>query len=270
LPTLVSFHAHPDDEVLLTGGTLARAAREGHRVVLVLATDGGAGLTGRSYRSAATLAAIRRAETRAAATALGVARVAFLGYDDSGDDGNAGGNAFARCDINEAAAALAALLRAEQADVLTVYDSRGGYGHPDHVQVHHVGVRAAELAGTSVVLEATAERELLWRAGRLLSRLPGIPDDFGAIRIREGFAPAAAITHRVNVRRDIAAKRAAMAAHASQSSGPGQARTLAVFLRLPRPVFARAFGREWFIERGRTPAGRPLDDVFASLPRRAR
>src|SRR3954465_14291784 len=79
--TLVSFHAHPDDEALLTGGTLARAAAEGHRVVLVVATGGERGLTGKPVDD---LAAARRRELDQAAAALGVQRVVLLGYEDSG------------------------------------------------------------------------------------------------------------------------------------------------------------------------------------------
>src|SRR3954469_18300192 len=81
--TLVSFHAHPDDEALFTGGTLARASAEGHRVVLVVATAGELGLTG---GDGAGLGARRAGELAAAAAALGVARVVTLGYGDSGFD----------------------------------------------------------------------------------------------------------------------------------------------------------------------------------------
>src|SRR5947208_12803701 len=81
--TLVAFHAHPDDEALFTGGTLARCSAEGHRVVVVTATAGELGLTG---AGAADLGATRSAELDAAAAALGVARVVHLGYGDSGMD----------------------------------------------------------------------------------------------------------------------------------------------------------------------------------------
>ena len=80
--TLVAFHAHPDDEALTTGGTLAKAAAAGHRVVLVTATDGAVGLA--STRYAGTLADVRRAELRESARVLGVSRVELLGYADSG------------------------------------------------------------------------------------------------------------------------------------------------------------------------------------------
>ena len=90
-------------------------------------------------------------EVASAAAILGVAQVEYLGYHDSGMEGTSTNDApgsFWSADVDEAAARLAAILRREDAEVLTVYDERGGYGHPDHVQVHRVGVRAAELAGT--------------------------------------------------------------------------------------------------------------------------
>src|SRR4051812_39360381 len=82
--TLVSFHAHPDDEALLTGGTLARAAAEGHRVVLVTATAGEAGLSADGMQDGARLEARRREELANSARALGCARWEVLGYPDSG------------------------------------------------------------------------------------------------------------------------------------------------------------------------------------------
>jgi LmbE family N-acetylglucosaminyl deacetylase len=193
--------------------------------------------------------------------------VEFLGYDDSGMAGDPSGLAhpFAAAPVDEAAERLAGILRAERADVLTSYDRAGGYGHPDHVQVHVVGARAAALAGTPVLLEATVDRELLQRAVRLVSRLPGTPPDLEPERFAAAYTPRAALTHRVDVRRYADAKRAAMGAHGSQASADEGLRTLALLLRLPRPVFRWALGHEWFVERGRRPGAPLLDDVFASL-----
>lgn len=265
--TLAAFHAHPDDEALLTGGTLARAAAEGHRVVLVVATDGAAGLAAAAFTADGRLAERRARELDIAAGALGVARVVRLGYDDSGMDGTEGrdGHAFARLDVDVAADRLAAVLREERVDVLTVYDAAGGYGHPDHVQVHRVGVRAAELAGTPVVLEATVPRRgLVWLL-RLLHALRLSPPDWSAERHAHAYTDGADITHRVDVRVYVGAKRAAMAAHASQATADTGDRSLAIFLRLPRWLFRLVFGREWFVERGRVPGPRRADDVFAAL-----
>ena len=261
---MVSFHAHPDDEALLTAGTLARAAAEGHRVVLVTATAGEVGLAAADLHAGEGLAPRRRAELARAAECLGVARVEVLGYGDSGLDGQAGGpDAFARADVEEAAGRLAALMAEERADVLTVYDPAGGYGHPDHRQVRTVGVRAAALAGTPVVLEATVDRRLIRRALRLVSWVPGLPAEFSARRFEHAYTPREAITHQIDVRHFCGAKRAAMAAHVSQGTADAGLRTLAVFLRLPRPLFRLVFGREWYVEIGRPP-GPLLDDIFAT------
>jgi LmbE family N-acetylglucosaminyl deacetylase len=287
--TIVSFHAHPDDEALLTGGTLARAAAEGHRVVLVTATAGEAGLSDR-MRQHAPLGERRRAELARAASALGCARWELLDYEDSGWSPPAGqdtvhdtghhtghdtghdtghkatvGNPFSGLDPAGPAERLAGILREERADALTVYDAHGGYGHPDHVQVHRVGILAAELAGTPVVLEATIDRSRLQRVASVMRWIPGVSRLIPPSRFASSFLPRAELTHQVDVRRHLEAKRAALAAHASQATGGGSIRTVALLLRLPGPVLGLALGREWFRERGRPVASGLLDDVFASL-----
>jgi LmbE family N-acetylglucosaminyl deacetylase len=262
--TLVVFHAHPDDEALLTGGTMARAAAAGHRVVAVFATDGGAGLASTGY---GPLGPVRRAEARAAAAVLGAHRVEFLGYGDSGMAGEPSGldRPFAAADPAEAAERLAAVLREERADVVTSYDPAGGYGHPDHVQVHRVGALAAARAATPLLLEATVDRTALRRALRLVSWLPGLPAGFDPGLVERAYTPRAELTHRVDVRAFTGGKRAAMAAHASQATADQGTRTLQVLLRLPAPVFDLVTGREWFRQPGRARPARLLDDVFAGL-----
>jgi LmbE family N-acetylglucosaminyl deacetylase len=264
--TLVSFHAHPDDEVLYTGGTLARAAAEGHRVVVVVATDGAAGLASRATAGRG-LGEVRLEELRRSVGILGDLDLRLLGYNDSGTDGQAGGDgtAFARTPVDRAAARLAEILVATSADALTVYDSYGGYGHPDHVQVRRVGLRAAEMAGTEVVLEATVDRTSLLRALRLLRLCRVVPAAWGPEHFESAYTPRELITHRVDVRRFARLKRSAMAAHASQATAESEDRTLAAFLRLPSFVFRVVFGHEWFAEVGRQPSVEKLDDVFSSL-----
>ncbi|MFY0409106.1 PIG-L family deacetylase [Solicola sp. PLA-1-18] len=263
--TLVSFHAHPDDEALLTGGTLARAAAEGHRVVLVTATAGEAGLAARVLGADRALGGRRLAELDASARALGVARVVCLGFADSGWHDSATGDpaAFSAVDPRVAARALATVLREEDADVLTTYDPAGGYGHPDHVQVHRVGEIAAELAGTPSVLQATVDRDLLARLVRLLARVPGVLDRVDPTTFETAFTPRAQITHRVDVRHHLGAKRASLAAHASQATSDSGPRTLRTLLALPRPLAGLVLGVEWFVDRDRRP-GR-CDDVFATV-----
>lgn len=261
--TLVAFHAHPDDEALLTGGTLARVAAEGHRVVLVTATAGEAGLSGTGEPG--SLAARRLAELRRSAAALGCARLEVLGYPDSGSDRSGSGAGFARLDPREPAERLAALLREESAEALTVYDVHGGYGHPDHVQVHRVGVLAAKLAGTPLVLEATVDRTSLRRVAGVMRWIPGLAGLVPESRFADAYLPRSELTHRVDVRAQLPAKKASLAAHASQTTGGRGVRTVALLLRLPDGLLQRVLGREWFRERGRTPGTELLDDVFASL-----
>jgi len=269
--TLLAFHAHPDDEALLTAGTMARAAAEGHRVILVVATDGNEGLAANSFSAAGRLGELRLNELRESARALGVARVEHLGYADSGSGprplpDSPGRTRFVRADVDEAAERLADILREESVDVLLTYDANGGYGHRDHVKVHEVGARAAELAHTPRVLQATVPRDALCRAVALVGKVYRFPPTLDPTAFERSYSSRADITHRVNVRRYASAKRAAMRAHASQASAEGGAdRTLAAFLRIPRPLFDVVFGREWFVDPAHPPGAPISRDVFAGL-----
>ncbi len=247
MATLVSFHAHPDDETVLTGGTLAAAAAAGHRTVLVVATRGECGdVVPGTLTPGERLADRRAAELTDAAEILGLSRVEFLGYRDSGMSGeptNSAPNAFCHAEIGEAAHRLAEILRQERADVLTTYDRHGGYGHPDHVAVHRVGAAAAGIAGTPQVYEATMDRDRVRRGARALRLLRLHPPGH---LIDPGFGvPRNTITTVVDVSRQLDRKRAAMAAHRSQI-GPDSP-----LLALPKPLFAIAFGREWFVRADR-------------------
>jgi len=248
----VTFHAHPDDESISTAGTMAVAADEGHRVVLVVATKGEHGEIVDGVLTEGERLGDRRAlETERAAEVLGAARVEFLGYTDSGMMGeptNDAPGSFWSAPLDEAATRLAAILEDEQADALTVYDQDGQYGHPDHIQVHRVGVRAAELAGTPRVLEATINRDHIERLiAAQANELPGLPDAPTPDDVSTFGVPEAAITTTIDVRRVLARKRAAMQAHASQIAETSW------FLAMPDEAFAAAFGQEWYIHRGALP-----------------
>ncbi len=264
--TIVAFHAHPDDEALLTGGTLARLAAQGNRVVLVVACDGVMG------EATAASAHVRLRELRASASVLGVARVVHLGYADSGygpllypDPPDRA--RFARADVDEAAAKLADLLRDEQAAVLLSYDPQGGYGHRDHVKVHEVGARAAEMVGTIRVLEATLPREPIVRLLNVL-RFLRLPVRSDTAALRTAYSPRSAITHRVDVRGFAAQKRAALAAHRSQLNGVGRASQLfRVLIRLPVPIFGLLLGREYFVAPGPAPATKASSGIRQTGPR---
>jgi LmbE family N-acetylglucosaminyl deacetylase len=246
--TLVTFHAHPDDESIATAGTMARAKAAGHRVVLVVATRGELGEHGPdALGPGETLTERRVAEQLEAAQYLGVDRVEFLGYHDSGMAGEATNDApesFARADIEEAAGRLAKILADEHADVLTIYDDHGGYGHPDHVQVHRVGARAAEIAGTPRVYESTMNRDYI---RRLIEQnrddMADVPDAPDAAAMDDFGSPEGIITTTVDVRDFVDRKREAMAAHASQIPADS------FFMAMPPEAFREAFGYEWFIRR---------------------
>jgi LmbE family N-acetylglucosaminyl deacetylase len=263
--TLVSFHAHPDDESIQTGGTLAKAALDGHRVVLVFATRGEHGEVEDGFLDPGeTLGTRREAESHRSAEVLGVQRVEFLGFTDSGMIGtpeNDLDGSFWAADVDTAAERLAAILRDEQADVLTVYDSDGGYGHPDHIQVHRVGVRAAELAGTPRVYEATMNRDHLRRVIELALEAGVIPaDEVPDVSETSTFGrPESVITTAVDVRPFLEAKRASMAAHSSQIS------ETSFFLQMPTEAFEGSFGWEWFIRHGVEADGTFDDDLFAGI-----
>ncbi|MDQ1746612.1 MAG: hypothetical protein QOD07_875 [Frankiaceae bacterium] len=266
--TLVAFHAHPDDEALFTGGTLARCSAEGHRVVLVVATSGERGLT--AAGTAGDLGSVRAAELDRAAAALGVARVVRLGYGDSGLRVPAvpPPGSFCAAPAAEAAEKLRAVLDEERADVLTVYDEAGGYGHRDHVRVREVGLLAAAAARTTPrVLEATVDRDALARGVRLLNWLGVRPGGLRASDLAAAYRPRAQITHAVDVRRYVRAKQAALAAHASQTTGGGgrqDVRTVSLLARLPWPLARVVLGREWFVEVGVTPPAKPRKELFAA------
>ena len=264
MATLVSFHAHPDDESIICGGVLRKASEQGHRVVLVLATRGEHGEVEEGFLAdGESLAERRVAETQAAAAILGAQRLEFLGYTDSGMMGtpaNDDPGSFWSAPVDDAARKLAAILQEEQADALTCYDDHGGYGHPDHIQVHRVGLRAARLAGAPRVYQATINRDQIRRGRTELAELAAaagieIPDasddeDFGK--------PEREITAAVDVSPYLDHKRQAMRAHASQISEHS------FFVALPDEAFRATFGTEWFIRDGQGP-GITETDLLAGL-----
>ncbi len=252
--TLVCFHAHPDDESISTGGSMARAVAEGHRVVLVVATNGDFGESPEDLADGETLVDRRRLETRASVAALGVHRLEWLDYMDSGMTGweqNQNQRSFLQAPLEEAAAKLADILREEAADVLTTYDWHGNYGHPDHIKVHTVGHRAAEMAGTPAVFESTMNRDEMKRffdQAREQGQASG-PDgddwdpDAPADDGNPFGTPESELTHRVDVSGFVDVKRASIRCHKSQITDAG------FFSSMPDEQFAVAFGTEWYTRR---------------------
>lgn len=256
MATVVFFHAHPDDECIATGGTMAKLSDDGHRVVLVTATRGELGEVHCVLDKGEQLWHRRARELAEACQRLGVARHECLGYRDSGMAGtaaNAAPGSFWQADLEEAAGRLAELLAQERPDAFTCYDEHGGYGHPDHVQVHRVGLRAAQLLGVPRVLMATQNRDeiraLLARAAEL--RTPA--EDEEDIDVANIGVPGERITTAVDVGHYLDRKRAAMRAHASQM--PPES----FFLAIPDDVFSAAFGTEWYIRLGVHRDGGPFE-----------
>ncbi len=267
MATVVFFHAHPDDEALATAGTMARMADEGHRVVLVVATRGEEGepVSG-VLADGEALGDRRSTEVEAAAGILGTARVAFLGYRDSGmvdDPANAHPDCFWQADVDEAAARLADLLVDEDPDLIVIYDPNGGYGHPDHIQVHRVGGRWAE--GSDVrVRWVTLNRDVIRdtiEAAMAESAASGeaVDETLAERRERaeqESFGtPSVEITHRVEVAGVLDRKRAAIVAHASQIAPDS------FFVTMPDEHYRMGFGAEWFVDPNRPRGdGEPFRD----------
>ncbi|MBO4206086.1 N-acetyl-1-D-myo-inositol-2-amino-2-deoxy-alpha-D-glucopyranoside deacetylase [Micromonospora echinofusca] len=170
---LLLVHAHPDDEAIGTGATMAYYAAAGAHVTLVTCTLGEEGeihvpeLAQLAAAEADQLGGYRIAELAASCAALGVTDHRFLGgagrYRDSGMMGtptNDHPRAFWRADLDTAAAQLLAVIREVRPQVMITYDDNGFYGHPDHIQAHRVAMRAAELAAA----EGIGLAKIYWTA----------------------------------------------------------------------------------------------------------
>ncbi|GGJ09922.1 N-acetyl-1-D-myo-inositol-2-amino-2-deoxy-alpha-D-glucopyranoside deacetylase [Streptomyces brasiliensis] len=236
---LLLVHAHPDDESINNGATMARYAAEGARVTLVTCTLGERGevipaelrhLTG------AALGEHRLRELTAAMRELGVEDFRLLGgagrYGDSGMMGlpdNDDPHSFWQADVDEAAGLLTEVILEVRPQVLVAYDDNGGYGHPDHIQAHRVAMRAVELAADAghriaKVYWNRVPRPVAEAAfARLAADLPGLPfAKSAAVDDVPGVVDADRITTAVDGTAHTAAKAAAMRAHATQIevSGP--------------------------------------------------
>ena len=233
---------------------MALAAAAGHRVVVVTATAGECGEVAEGILAPGeTLGERRQKELAEAAAILGVARVEVLGYRDSGMIGtkaNQDPTCFWQTPVDLAASRLARILAEERPEVFTIYDDHGNYGHPDHIQVHRVGVRAAEMVAVDRVYESTMNRDHFLRL-IAQAREFGIGDvgdvpDMEDISDQMGL-PEEVLTTAIDVMAHLDTKRRAMAAHASQIAENS------FFLSMPEEAFAAAFGTEWYRRRGVPP-----------------
>ncbi len=281
--TLLCVHPHPDDESIACGGVLARAADEGIRTVVVTCTGGEEGENlARIDLGDRDLADHRRRELADALAALGVASHHTLGYRDSGMAGepsNGHVDSFVRVDVEVAAAALAAIIRAERPQVVVSDGADGTYGHPDHVKANRVTVRAVELASdvhadvpgepwhvAKRYVTALARRRLFELHQGLLAA--GLPSPFGDDDVADPSALSfgtddAAVTTEIDVQAWLPRKRAALACHRSQISADS------FFLNTPPELEVDAFAVEQFVlevgELGDVDADGYERDLFAGL-----
>jgi N-acetyl-1-D-myo-inositol-2-amino-2-deoxy-alpha-D-glucopyranoside deacetylase len=273
---LLLVHAHPDDESIGQGATMAKYAAEGAGVTLVTCTGGEMGeiLVPELEHLAAdrddTLADQRRIELTEAMKALGVTDHRYLGgfgkYRDSGmkwhEDGHAvpaddiHENAFWNADLTEAADDLVAVIREVRPQVLVTYDQFGGYGHPDHIQAHRVAMYGAALAAVPSYRrdlgDAHDVAKIYWgamsasrmREGLRRLRAAGDTTTF------EGMDPDGPLPPFVTADEDLAAvvdgsdyveaKMAAMRAHATQIAVDGP------FFALSNNVGQQVWGSEFY------------------------
>ncbi len=232
---LLLVHAHPDDESIGTGATMAHYAAAGAHVTLVTCTLGEEGeihvpaLAQLGAAEADQLGGYRIGELAAACAALGVTDHRFLGgagrYRDSGMMGmatNEHPRAFWQADLDTAAGYLVEVIREVRPQVLVTYDQDGFYGHPDHIQAHRVAMRAVELAAA----EGIAPAKVYWTAmprsvldAGLETFTESSDNPFAGIESADELpfgTPDAEIAARIDGTDQHAAKEAAMRAHATQ------------------------------------------------------
>ncbi|MFH8800093.1 N-acetyl-1-D-myo-inositol-2-amino-2-deoxy-alpha-D-glucopyranoside deacetylase [Streptomyces sp. NPDC017936] len=273
---LLLVHAHPDDESINNGATMARYAAEGARVTLVTCTLGERGEVIPPHLRHLTGAALgehRLRELTDAMAALGVGDFRLLGgagrYGDSGMMGvpdNDDPACFWQADVDEAAAALAEVILEVRPQVVVAYDEQGGYGHPDHVQAHRVALRAVDLAaeaGWTVpkVYYNRVPRSVAEAAfARLREELPALPfTRSAAVTDVPGVVDDERITTAVDGAAYAAAKTAAMRAHATQIEVAPDGRSFVLSNELAQPLFTTEY---YELVRGTRPQERE-SDLFA-------
>lgn len=253
-PRVVFVHAHPDDEAIFTGGTMALLTAAGADVTLIIATGG---QLGESVSDGRPLAPHREAETRTSCEILGLDPahdLHFLPYEDSGLDSE-NPHGFFHQDLSTAARRILACCDGP-IDAIVSYDSHGIYGHPDHIAVHQATALASQLhaekyGSTPTVYESTVDREYLHfvETHVVVDADGGRPVGRGLASTNLGL-PTLEIDTAIDVTATIEKKRAAMAAHASQLPAD------APLFELGQANFAAVYGWEWYRRVG--PAG-PLD-----------
>lgn len=260
--TFMAVHAHPDDEVFGTGGTFAYLADQGVRTVLVTATLGEEGeivdpaLDEQERKELFPhLADVRRQELQTSVEILHIQALRLLRFRDSGMAGTASNHhpdAFYRATFDEATKRLVAAIRELKPQVIATYDAFGSYGHPDHIQAHHITHAAFEAAGEprcfpelglepfqpGKLYHIAIPRSFIMRAQQ--SGMSG-PWDNSAMNGAIMGTPDEFITTRIDVRAYLEQKLKAFAAHKTQLAPDNFVFTIPAELR------ERVFGYEYFV-----------------------
>jgi N-acetyl-1-D-myo-inositol-2-amino-2-deoxy-alpha-D-glucopyranoside deacetylase len=277
---LLAFHAHPDDESISMGGTLAEYADRGVAVTVVTATNGEEGeIHNRpdADEIRPRLGAIRQEEERAALGHLGVADVVFLGYRDSGmmgTEANDHQEAFWNAEFMEAVGRLVHVIRSRRPAVMTAYDPYGGYGHPDHIQTHRVGT-AAFFGAADIGRFPLTDGEEPWQPSRLYwttwsrDRMRRIrrqlAEDLGAAEHADEPEPrSGTLAPHITTHRDVRAwaprKHAALLEHVTQFAADSWVRSM------PEEHLLGFLGEEVFVRVFSDTSANPSDpDLFAGL-----
>jgi N-acetyl-1-D-myo-inositol-2-amino-2-deoxy-alpha-D-glucopyranoside deacetylase len=276
-PRLLLVHAHPDDESINNGATMAAYVARGAQVTLVTCTRGEEGeilvpeLSHLASDKEDGLGAHREIELAAAMNELGVSDFRFLGapvkkWRDSGMIGtpqNQRPDVFWNSDLDEAARHLEKIILEIKPHVLITYDENGGYGHPDHIKAHQVAMRAAELARTS----GWEIKKIYWNTIPVsvieegIAAMKGTGVDFFGVEKAEDFpfaAPDDLVTTVFNGDEFVAKKMAAMKAHPTQIAVDGP------FFALSDNLGFRVWGREFYRLVHGEKAG-PFDDAGREL-----
>jgi N-acetyl-1-D-myo-inositol-2-amino-2-deoxy-alpha-D-glucopyranoside deacetylase len=296
--TLLTIHAHPDDETISTGGVMARYAAEGARVICLTSNLGEHGEIVvpemDTPENHARLGEIRHGELLRALSRLGPVESRLLGYEDSGMMGspdNADPRAFWNADLDDAIGRAVAVVRETRPQVVVGYNDFGGYGHPDHIRAAQVAKGAFARAGDrtwypeqliegvepwapaklyETVLSLAGRADIQQRVAERGLKAWWLPpeDELPAQRAeRESFlarmaAASGPVTTRVDVRAWLGAKRAAIADHVTQIHTDG------VFLGLTADDWAELLPAEEFslrVAHGVSEVRLPEDDLFAGL-----
>jgi mycothiol S-conjugate amidase len=280
---LLCVHAHPDDESSKGAATMARYVREGVDVLVVTLTDGSRGSVLNpaldNEETLANIAEIRAKEMDTARDILGVRQV-FMGWVDSGlPEGDPlpplPEGCFALGDLEEQTAALVALIRTERPHVMTTYDEKGGYPHPDHIRCHEVTVAAFEAAGDPNRFPVAGEP---WQPLNLYDnhtfhkdRLVALNDAMTEAGLESPYAEwlanwedkpedAERLTTRVPCAEYFGTRDAALIAHATQVDPHG--RWFSVPLDLQRRVWPT---EDFQLARSHVRSELPEDDLFAGI-----